>query len=233
MGPVSTTFKVYLVYSTSSLFCSLSDNYHQEEILQCFSLKQRGGGGGGETGERDGYPQIALLSWPCLSVMVCYPCFASNQILQCVISLVCSICKCNVDNMRVLWEKLQQETFFKGIPAMQKWILMSEFNGFSINLAILCLGIVKLVVEICRQFCVAVVLILLVMVYTYIDWIRFIVYTSGGEALVYCNMMESLLKVIKWHGEDENHTTVSILKRYPNNFYRWSFLPDAFWIHCF
>ncbi|PIK62780.1 putative E3 ubiquitin-protein ligase HUWE1 [Apostichopus japonicus] len=32
-------------------------------------------------------------------------------------------------------------------------------------------------------------------------------YGTGGEALVYCNMMESLLKVIKWHGEDENHTT--------------------------
>ena len=36
------------------------------------------------------------------------------------------------------------------------------------------------------------------------------VWSTGGEALVSCGMMESMLKVIKWPGEDEQiHTTVS------------------------
>ena len=40
---------------------------------------------------------------------------------------------------------------------------------------------------------------------------RFSLY-QGGEALVSCGMMESLLKVIKWPGEDEQiHTTVSVV----------------------
>lgn len=34
-------------------------------------------------------------------------------------------------------------------------------------------------------------------------------YDSGGEALVSCGMMESLLQVINWHGEELEHITVS------------------------
>lgn len=33
-------------------------------------------------------------------------------------------------------------------------------------------------------------------------------YEPGGEALVSCNMMESLLKVIKWPGSEIEHITV-------------------------
>ncbi len=33
-------------------------------------------------------------------------------------------------------------------------------------------------------------------------------YESGGEALVSCGMMESLLKVINWYGEGQEHITV-------------------------
>lgn len=36
-------------------------------------------------------------------------------------------------------------------------------------------------------------------------------YDSGGEALVSCGMMESLLQVINWHGEELEHITVSII----------------------
>lgn len=36
-------------------------------------------------------------------------------------------------------------------------------------------------------------------------------YDSGGEALVSCGMMESLLQVINWHGEELEHITVSFL----------------------
>ena len=32
----------------------------------------------------------------------------------------------------------------------------------------------------------------------------------GGEALVSCGMMESLLKVINWYGDGQEHITVSI-----------------------
>ena len=34
---------------------------------------------------------------------------------------------------------------------------------------------------------------------------------AGGEALVSCGMMESLLKVINWFGEGQEHITVSTL----------------------
>ncbi len=33
---------------------------------------------------------------------------------------------------------------------------------------------------------------------------------AGGEALVSCGMMESLLKVINWYGEGQEHITVSV-----------------------
>jgi E3 ubiquitin-protein ligase HUWE1 len=33
-------------------------------------------------------------------------------------------------------------------------------------------------------------------------------YEQGGEALVACGMMESLLKVINHHSEDQDHITV-------------------------
>lgn len=33
-------------------------------------------------------------------------------------------------------------------------------------------------------------------------------YDSGGEALVSCGMMESLLQVINWHGQELEHITV-------------------------
>lgn len=35
-------------------------------------------------------------------------------------------------------------------------------------------------------------------------------YDAGGEALVSCGMMESLLQVINWHGVELEHITVSI-----------------------
>ena len=35
-------------------------------------------------------------------------------------------------------------------------------------------------------------------------------YEQGGEALVACGMMESLLKVINHHSEDQDHITVLI-----------------------
>lgn len=34
-------------------------------------------------------------------------------------------------------------------------------------------------------------------------------YEAGGEALVSCGMMESLLQVINWHGIELEHITVS------------------------
>ena len=34
-------------------------------------------------------------------------------------------------------------------------------------------------------------------------------FPSGGEALVSCGMMESLLKVINWLSEGQDHITVS------------------------
>jgi len=37
-------------------------------------------------------------------------------------------------------------------------------------------------------------------------------YEAGGEALVSCGMMESLLKVINWPGSELDHITVIIYK---------------------
>lgn len=37
-------------------------------------------------------------------------------------------------------------------------------------------------------------------------------YEAGGEALVACGMMESLLQVINWHGTELEHITVIYLK---------------------
>lgn len=34
-------------------------------------------------------------------------------------------------------------------------------------------------------------------------------YEAGGDALVSCGMMESLLQVINWHGVELEHITVS------------------------
>lgn len=34
---------------------------------------------------------------------------------------------------------------------------------------------------------------------------------SGVEALVSCGMMESLLKIINWYGDGQEHITVSII----------------------
>jgi E3 ubiquitin-protein ligase HUWE1 len=42
-------------------------------------------------------------------------------------------------------------------------------------------------------------------------------YEAGGEALVNCGMMESLLRVINWPGTELEHITVSFDKVY---FYR-------------
>lgn len=36
-------------------------------------------------------------------------------------------------------------------------------------------------------------------------------YEAGGEALVSCGMMESLLQVINWHGIELEHITVNVL----------------------
>lgn len=36
-------------------------------------------------------------------------------------------------------------------------------------------------------------------------------YEAGGEALVSCGMMESLLRVINWPGQDYEHITVIFL----------------------
>ena len=36
-------------------------------------------------------------------------------------------------------------------------------------------------------------------------------YEQGGEALVACGMMESLLKVINHHSEDQDHITVRLI----------------------
>lgn len=36
-------------------------------------------------------------------------------------------------------------------------------------------------------------------------------YEVGGDALVSCGMMESLLQVINWHGVELEHITVSLL----------------------
>lgn len=36
-------------------------------------------------------------------------------------------------------------------------------------------------------------------------------YEAGGEALVSCGMMESLLQVINWHGVELEHITVGFL----------------------
>lgn len=36
-------------------------------------------------------------------------------------------------------------------------------------------------------------------------------YEAGGEALVSCGMMESLLQVINWHGVELEHITVSTI----------------------
>jgi E3 ubiquitin-protein ligase HUWE1 len=39
-------------------------------------------------------------------------------------------------------------------------------------------------------------------------------YEAGGEALVSCGMMESLLRVINWPGTELEHITVSIIEVY-------------------
>ena len=43
---------------------------------------------------------------------------------------------------------------------------------------------------------------------------------TGGEALVSCGMMESLLKVINWLSEGQEHITVS--KTFVSTFCIWS-----------
>ena len=38
-------------------------------------------------------------------------------------------------------------------------------------------------------------------------------YVAGAEALVSCGMMESLLKVINWYGQGQDHITVRMLNK--------------------
>ena len=38
-------------------------------------------------------------------------------------------------------------------------------------------------------------------------------YETGGEALVHCGMMESLLAVVSWAGKVPDHVTVSVTDR--------------------
>lgn len=47
-------------------------------------------------------------------------------------------------------------------------------------------------------------------------------YEAGGEALVSCGMMESLLQVINWHGVELEHITVNVnvLKTFLNVYFR-------------
>jgi E3 ubiquitin-protein ligase HUWE1 len=50
-------------------------------------------------------------------------------------------------------------------------------------------------------------------------------YEAGGEALVSCGMMESLLRVINWPGTELEHVTVSIVEVYfPTNLKTCSFV---------